>query len=282
MAEFNYQENTEFNFKKIGPAIFIVGGILLVIILWSRLTITIGPGEGGVLFETLGSGINTEKTYGEGFHFIAPWNKMIVRKVRQQSISDEMNVLSVNGLEVKVNGTIWYEPEFANLGSLIKTKGEDYERELLDPAVNAAARSVVGRYTPEQLYSSKRDVIEQEILDEIQIILKDQFLSVKRVLVEDVKLPSTIRIAIETKLKQEQESLEYEFRISKAKKEAERQRIDAEGKAIANKILSASLTDKILQEKGIDATLELAKSPNSKVVVIGSGKSGMPIILGNQ
>ena len=76
--------------------------------------------------------------------------------------------------------------------------------------------------------------------------------------------------------------MEYEFRISKAKKEAERQRIDAEGKAIANKILSASLTEKILQEKGIDATLELAKSPNSKVVVIGSGKSGMPIILGNQ
>jgi regulator of protease activity HflC (stomatin/prohibitin superfamily) len=207
---------------------------------------------------------------------------MIVRKVRQQSISDEMNVLSVNGLEVKVNGTIWYEPEFANLGSLIKTKGEDYERELLDPDINAAASSVVGRYTPEQLYSSKRDVIEQEILDEIQIVLKDQFLLVKRVLVEDVKLPSTIRIAIETKLKQEQESLEYEFRISKAKKEAERQRIDAEGKAIANKILSASLTNMILKEKGIDATLELAKSPNSKVVVIGSGESGMPIILGNQ
>jgi prohibitin 2 len=164
----------------------------------------------------------------------------------------------------------------------IKTKGEDYELELLDPAINAAARSVVGRYTPEQLYSSKRDVIEQEILEEIQIVLKDQYLSVKRVLVEDVKLPSTIRIAIETKLKQEQESLEYEFRLSKAKKEAERQKIDAEGKAVANKILSASLTDKILQEKGIDATLELSKSPNSKVVVIGSGKSGMPIILGNQ
>jgi len=207
---------------------------------------------------------------------------MIVRKVRQQSISDEMNVLSVNGLEVKVNGTIWYEPEFSNLGKLIKTKGEDYERELLDPAVNAAARSVVGRYTPEQLYSSKRDVIEQEILDEVQNILKDQYLMVKRVLVEDVKLPTTIRTAIETKLKQEQESLEYEFRIAKAQKEAKRQKIDAEGKAVANKILSASLTDKILREKGIEATLELSKSPNSKVIVIGSGKSGMPIILGNQ
>ncbi|MCI2228443.1 prohibitin family protein [Polaribacter sp. MSW13] len=270
----------EFNFPKGGLFFIIIA--VAVIILFSKSTVTIGPGEGGVIFESLGDGINTEKTYSEGFHIVAPWNRMIVRKVRQQSISDEMNVLSVNGLEVKVNGTIWYEPEFSNLGKLIKTKGEDYERELLDPAINAAARSVVGRYTPEQLYSSKRDVIEQEILDEIKIVLKDQYLLVTRVLVEDVKLPTTIRTAIETKLKQEQESLEYEFRIAKAEKEAKRQKIDAEGKAVANKILSASLTDKILQEKGISATLELSKSPNSKVIVIGSGKSGMPIILGNQ
>ena len=274
--------NNQVDIKFPKGGIFFIILAVIAIILFSKSTVTIGPGEGGVVFESLGSGIDTEKTYGEGFHLMLPWNKMIIRKVRQQSISDEMNVLSVNGLEVKVNGTIWYEPEFANLGKLIKTKGQDYERELLDPAINAAARSVVGRYTPEQLYSSKRDVIEQEILEEVQTVLKDQYLSVTRVLVEDVKLPSTIRIAIETKLKQEQESLEYEFRISKAKKEAERQRIDAEGKAIANKILSASLTDKILQEKGIEATIELSKSPNSKVIVIGSGKDGLPIILGNQ
>lgn len=274
--------NNQMDIKFPKGGVFFIIIAIAVIILFSKSTVTIGPGEGGVIFETLGSGIDTERTYGEGFHIVAPWNRMIVRKVRQQSISNEMNVLSVNGLEVKVSGTIWYEPELVNLGNLIKTKGEDYERELLDPAINAAARSVVGRYTPEQLYSSKRDVIEQEILDEVQLVLKDQFLTVKRVLVEDVKLPSTIRIAIETKLKQEQESLEYEFRLSKAKKEAERQKIDAEGKAIANKILSESLTDKILQEKGIEATIELSKSPNSKVVVIGSGKSGMPIILGNQ
>ncbi|MEO9570869.1 MAG: prohibitin family protein [Polaribacter sp.] len=274
--------NNQVDIKFPKGGLFFIVLAVVAIILFSKSTVTIGPGEGGVIFETLGDGINTDKSYGEGFHVVAPWNKMIVRKVRQQSISDEMNVLSVNGLEVKVNGTIWYEPEFSNLGNLIKTKGEDYERELLDPAINAAARSVVGRYTPEQLYSSKRDVIEQEILDEVQILLKDQYLIVKRVLVEDVKLPTTIRTAIETKLKQEQESLEYEFRLAKAKKEAERQKIDAEGKAVANKILSASLTDKILQEKGIEATLELSKSPNSKVVLIGAGKSGMPIILGNQ
>lgn len=264
---------------KIGVPIIIA--IVAILLLLSRSIVTIGPGEGGVLFKPAGEGIVTDKTYGEGFHIVAPWNKMIIQKVRQQAISDQMNVLSVDGLEVSVNGTIWYEPEYSNLGLLIKTKGENFEQELLDPAVNSAARSVVGRYTPEQLYSSKRDVIEQEILEELRKELDGQYLNVKRVLVEDVKLPTTIRQAIERKLKQEQEALEYEFRLVSAQKEAERQRIEAQGKADANKILSASLTDKILQDKGIEATNKLAESPNSKVVVIGSGETGMPLILGN-
>jgi len=268
------------NLPKIGLPIIIIVGVLFLLI--SKTAVTIGPGEGGVLFERFGSGIVTDKTYGEGFQIVAPWNSMLIHKVRQQSISDEMNVLSVNGLEVKVNGTIWYEPEYENLGSLIKTKGEDYVTELLIPAVNAAARSVVGRYTPEQLYSSKRDVIEQEILDEVVNLLDGQFLNVKRILVEDVKLPNTIKNAIESKLKQEQESLEYEFRLVTADKEAQKVRIEAQGKADANRILSASLNDRILQDKGIEATVKLSESPNSKVIVIGSGKTGLPIILGNQ
>lgn len=265
---------------KVGLPILI--GIVLLIILIAKSAVTIGPGEGGVIFERFGDGINTEKTYGEGFHVVAPWNEMLVFKVRQQSISDKMNVLSVDGLQVSVNGTIWFEPEYENLGSLIKTKGKDFIAELLDPAINSAARSVVGRYTPEQLYSSKRDVIEQEILEEVRKELDGQFINVKRVLVEDVTLPSSIKEAIERKLKQEQESLEYEFRLVTADKEAQKQRIEAQGKADANRILSASLTDKILQDKGIEATMKLSESPNSKVIVIGSGDSGLPIILGNQ
>jgi len=257
-------------------------GIVFIIFLIAKSAVTIGPGEGGVLFERFGDGVNTEKTYDEGFHIVAPWNEMIVKKVRQQSVSDQMNVLSVNGLEVRVNGTVWYEPEYKNLGLLVKTKGEDYERELLDPAINAAARSVVGRYTPEQLYSSKRDVIEKEILEEATKLLDGQYLRVKRVLVEDVQLPKTIKQAIEGKLKQEQESLEYEFKLVTAAKEAEKVIIEAKGKAESNRILSASLTDKILQDKGIEATVKLSESDNSKVIVIGSGDSGMPIILGNQ
>lgn len=264
---------------KIGLPIIIT--IFALIVLIAKTAVTIGPGEAGVLFERFGDGVNTEKTYGEGFHIVAPWNNMLIHKVRQQSISDNMNVLSVNGLEVQVNGTVWYEPEYETLGLLIKTKGEDYVDELLDPAVNAAARSVVGRYTPEQLYSSKRDVIEQEILAEVKKELDGQYLNVKRILVEDVKLPPSIRDAIERKLKQEQESLEYEFRLVTAEKEAEKVRIEAQGKADANRILSASLTEKILQDKGIDATLKLSESPNAKVVVVGSGDDGLPLILGN-
>ena len=223
-----------------------------------------------------------QKPLGEGFHIIAPWNNVFVYNVKQQSISDVMKVLSVNGLEVTVNGTVWFKPDLERLAILHKTRGKNYVKDILDPAINAAARSVVGRYTPEQLYSSKRDVIEKEILEEVSKELEDQFIKVNKVLVEDVQLPKTIKDAIERKLKQEQEALEYEFRLAKAQKEAERHKIDAEGKATANRILSASLTDKILQEKGIEATLKLAESPNSKVVLIGSGKNGMPIILGNQ
>ncbi len=256
--------------------------IIVLAILISKSAVTIGPGEGGVIFETFGDGINTERTYGEGFQIVAPWNDMIVQKVRQQSISDNMNVLSVNGLDITVSGTIWFEPEFKSLGLLIKTKGEDYINELLSPAVNAATKSVVGRYTPEQLYSSKRDIIELEILDEVRKELEGQYVNVKRVLVENVKLPNTIKDAIERKLKQEQESLEYEFRLVTAKKEAEKVTIEAQGKADANRILSASLTDKILQDKGIDATIKLSESPNSKVIVVGGGDAGLPLILGNK
>ena len=152
---------------------------------------------------------------------------------------------------------------------------------MIKPSIRSAARSVVGRYTPEQIYSSKRDAIQKEIFEETKMILDNQYVQLNDVLVRDVTLPPTIKTAIENKLKQEQEFLEYEFTIQKAQKEAERQKIDAEGKAAANRILNQSLTTNILKEKGIQATVELAKSSNSKVIVIGSGKEGMPIILGN-
>ena len=271
----------ELNLKKIVPVAIIIVAIILIIVFWSKMTITIDAGEGGVLFRRFGGGVDTSRTYGEGFHFLAPWNKMFVFETRQQEISEDLNVLSSNGLEIKVDVSCWYQPTYSQLGLLQRDIGPDYLRRIIIPALRASARSVIGRYTPEQIYSTKRDVIQDEIYVETKNLLDKKYIQTNQILIRSIILPPTIKKAIESKLKQEQESLEYEFKLQIANKEAERQKIEADGKSTANKILSASLTDKILRDKGIEATLKLAESPNSKVVIIGSGKEGLPLILGD-
>lgn len=265
---------------KIALPIVIVAIIVIIII--SKSAINISSGQAGVLFERFGGGVVTdEPAMGEGFHIVAPWNDVFIYEVRQQTLDESMKVLSSNGLDIRLDASVWFEPQREKLGLLHQEKGENYVQRVLMPAIRSATRTVVGRYTPEQLYASKREGIQTEIDMEMKEQLKDQYIQVNRILVRDVSLPENIKEAIERKLRQEQEALEYEFRLTKAVQEAERQRIDAEGKARANEILNASLTSNILKEKGIQATIELAKSNNSKVIVIGSGDEGMPIILGN-
>ena len=271
----------EFSFKKAIPLIVVVAAIIFIIVFWSRMTVTIEAGHAGVMFRTFGGGIDTTQTYGEGFHFMAPWNNMVIYETRQQEIAEDMNVLSSNGLEIKSDVSAWYKPQYSQLGLLHARIGKDYLTRVVIPALRSSVRSVIGRYTPEQIYSTHRDVIQDEIFEESKKILEDKYVELDQVLIRSIVLPPTIKTAIESKLKQEQESLEYKFKLEKAHKEAERQRIDAEGKAKANEILNASLTDKILREKGISATLELAKSPNTKIVIIGNSKDGLPLILGD-
>jgi regulator of protease activity HflC (stomatin/prohibitin superfamily) len=273
--------NGQLNLPKTLMPLIILG--IIAIIFLSKSTVNIGAGEAGVLWKRFDGGVVIdEPPLGEGFHIVAPWNNVIVYSVRQQELFEKMKVLSSNGLDIILETTAWYLPKSNDLGRLHQEKGENYLERIIKPALRSAARSVVGRYTPEQLYSSKRDIIQNEIFDETKIILDEQYIQLNDVLVRDVTLPATIKDAIERKLKQEQESLEYEFRLVTAAKEAEKVRIEAQGKADANRILSASLNDNILKDKGIEATLQLANSANSKVIVIGSGESGMPIILGNQ
>ena len=254
---------------------------VIALVFLSKSTVTIDSGEAGVLFKTFGDGVVTDKPpMGEGFHLVAPWNKVYVYEVRQQELFEKMKVLSSNGLEIQIDASAWYEPVYSELGNLHQSLGKGYLQRVIQPAIRSAARSVIGRYTPDDLYSTKRDAIQVEIYEETKKILDKQYVQLNEVLVRDVTLPPTIKDAIERKLKQEQESLEYEFRLVTAAKEAEKVIIEAKGKAESNRILSASLTDKILQDKGIDATLKLAESPNSKVVIVG-GKDGLPLILGN-
>ena len=260
----------------------VIIGVVILIIILAKSSVTIKSGHVGVLYETFGNGVVTNKPpLGEGFHLVAPWNRVFIYEARQQELSDKMQVLSSNGLEIKLDASAWYQPVYSDVAKLHQEKGENYLQRVIMPAIRSAARSVVGRYTPEQLYSSKRDAIQDEIFEETKKILDKQYIQLNEVLVRDVTLPPTIKDAIERNLRQEQESLEYEFRLEKATKEAERQRIEAEGKARANSILSASITDNILKEKGIQATVELSKSENTKVIVVGSGKDGLPLILGN-
>jgi regulator of protease activity HflC (stomatin/prohibitin superfamily) len=271
----------ELNPRRFIPIIAIIIIVIVALISWSSITVTIEAGHAGVLFRRFGGGIELDKTYSEGFHFIAPWNKMYVYEVRQQEVAEDMNVLSSNGLEIQVDISAWYEPTYNKLSYLHAQIGVNYLQRVVIPSMRASARSVVGRYTPEQIYSTKRDVIQEEIYVETKALLDEKNVQLNQILIRSIKLPPTIKEAIESKLQQEQLSLEYVFKLQRAEQEAERQIIEAEGKASANRIISASLTDKILREKGIEATMKLAESPNTKIVVVGNSKDGLPLILGD-
>src|SRR5690606_23294413 len=151
----------------------VVIAIIIVIIVLAKSAVTIGSGQAGVLYKTFDNGVVTdEPPMGEGFHIVAPWNKVFVYEVRQQEILEKMNVLSSNGLDIKLEASVWFQPDFNNLGKLHQEKSEMYKERVLLPAIRSAARSVVGRYTPEQLYSSKRDAIQQEIFEETKKIVE--------------------------------------------------------------------------------------------------------------
>ena len=270
-------------YSKIGlPALI---GALVLFVFAIKTFVNIGYGEAGVLFKTFGNGVVTdEPPLGEGLNIVMPWNTVYIYNVKQQEVFEsKMQVLSSNGLDISLDISVLYQPKIQELGLLHQTKGSNYLNVVIIPSLRAVARSVVGQYTPEQLYSTKRDAIQNEIFEQLVEDVETQHVQINSVLVRDVTLPANIKAAIERKLTQEQEALEYVFRLEKARQEAEKLRIDAEGKANANRILNSSLTSNILRDKGIEATLKLAESPNSKVVVVGSGENGgLPLILGNQ
>ena len=179
-----------------------------------------------------------------------PWNKVYIYNVKQQEVFEsKMQVLSSNGLDISLDSSVLYQPKIQELGLLHQTKGSNYLNVVIIPSLRAVARSVVGQYTPEQLYSTKRDAIQNEIFEQLVEDVETQHVQINSVLVRDVTLPANIKAAIERKLTQEQEALEYVFRLEKARQEAEKLRIDAEGKANANRILNSSLTDCVFEMK---------------------------------
>lgn len=268
--------------RQVLQRVLIVGfGLLMLLFLTGGMFLTIDAGERGILFRRFGGGLDMKTIYTPGFHVVAPWNSMYVYDVREKQIEEEMEVLSSNGLTIRVDVTVRTNPVYHQIASLHEKFGKDYMNTLVRPEVRSAVRKIIGRFEPEELYSSKRDEVQQLIQDDLMNELKKNYVELRATLIRDIALPEKIQNAIERKLQQEQESEEYKYRLQKETQEAERKIIEARAKAKANEIISASLTDKILRDKGIEATLELSKSPNSKVVVIGSGKEGLPLILGD-
>jgi len=276
------------NQKKMGQGKLVTSGVvvfllLMVLLIFSNATfLTIDAGERGVIFKRFSGGLDVENIYTPGFHIIAPWNNMYVYDVREKQIEEEMEVLSSNGLTIKVDVTVRVNPTHDGIGFLHENFGKDYLSSLVRPEVRSSVRKIIGQFTPEELYSTRRDEVQQLIQGDLEATLNKNYMELRASLIRGINLPEKVRTAIEEKIEAEQSALKYEYILAQERREAERKIIEAEAKAESNRILNASLTDNILRDKGIEATLELANSPNSKVVVVGdSGNGGLPLILGS-
>lgn len=265
--------------KNSRNALIIAGAIVLLLIIFGNSMFKIvDAGERGIIYRPFSGGLDTEIVFDEGLQVIAPWNKFIIYNVKERITEETMDVLDKNGLSISVDVSVRYFPDYKTIPLLHQKFGEQYEIQLVKPEVRSTVRQVMGRYTAEEIYSKKRAEVENLIIIESTEKLNSKYISTEAVLIRSINLPPQIKNAIELKLEQEQESLAYEFKLEKEQKEAERKRIEAEGEARANAIINSSLTPSLLKMRGIEATATLAKSPNSKIVVIG-GKDGMPLIL---
>ncbi len=263
----------------------IVVGVVLVLVILSisnSIFFTVQSGERAVMFRKFSGGLDKNNIIGPGFDFKAPWNEVYIYDVTENQIEEPMDVLDKNGLNINVDVTLRFHPVYDSIGEIYETFQKDYVTRLVIPEVRSTVRQVMGRYTAEEIYSTKRPEVEGAIKLETEQILgaPGNNIVMRALLIRSIKLPEQIRSAIENKLTQEQEALAYQFRLDKEKSEAERKRIAAEGEAAANKIINSSLTDELLKMRGIEATTDLAKSSNAKTIVIGGGKDGLPLILG--
>jgi len=260
--------------------ISVVAIVVLLLIFGSQMFYVLKPGERAVIFKKFSGGLDKDNIFIPGFHVIAPWNDLIRYDVREQKVEETMDVLDKGGLSINVDVTIIFNPFYDKIGYLHENIGVNFISVMVIPNVRSSVRAVTGRYTAEEIYSTKRGEVEAEIIESTRLALAQKNIEMKDLLIRSITLPEKIKAAIESKLQQQQEALAYQYRLERETSEADRLRIQAQGIADYNRIISASLTDRILQQKGIDATLELANSSNSKVVVIGSGEDGLPMILG--
>ena len=229
----------------------------------------IGPGRVGVLWRA--SGGTQAETFGEGLCYVAPWNDLSIYDLRSMSHDEVLTVIAVNGLSIKLDASVRYHLEPKEIVALQREIGPEYYQKILEPVLRSDARRVIGRYTPEEIYSTKRDVIEREIREGLRTKIEGKHLVLEAVLIRNVELPSAIRQAIDQKLAAEQDVLKMKYVIEVTKEHADEKRIEAQGIADYNRTVAASLSPAILEFTRIQELNKLAASQNAKTVVIGPG-----------
>lgn len=222
----------------------------------------------------------TGQVLQEGMNVVSPLARTHLISVRTQEVKESSAVPSSEGLILKMDTSLLYHVDPTQAAQLYQKVGEDYIYVIVEPLLRSSIREATAENTASALYTGGRELVAQRIMTELGQTLGPRGIVVEGVLLRDIQLPDTLTSAIEAKQKAEQESLQMQYVLTKERQEAERKRVEAQGIADFQRIVTAGISDPLLQWKGIEATEKLASSPNSKVIVIGGGKTGLPLILG--
>ncbi|MDD5227403.1 MAG: prohibitin family protein [Methylococcales bacterium] len=276
-------EKIRFWIKNSTPTLITVGILLTLtlVFFFDNIVITINSGEAGVLYRRFSQGTDTDYIYPEQVHFILPWNKMYIYQVRTQAVNHELIVLTNLGLPITLKLSIRFHPDYEMLGVLHQKVGPDYVDRIIMPQIESVLRKNIGTLEAEDVYTNREGVLNKIMWLAVEETSRN-YIVVEDIIIRSIELPDVIKSAIEKKLVEQQKLATYDFMLEVEKKESERKAIEAAGIENYQAIISKTLTDKLIKWQGVHATLDLAKSENAKVVVIGSGKDGMPVILGNQ
>jgi regulator of protease activity HflC (stomatin/prohibitin superfamily) len=251
-------------------------GFLAVILLFSAVT-RVDSGAVGVL--TL-FGRVTGEALPEGLHLINPLKANHELSIRTQELKETASVPSSEGLVINLDTSLIYHLNPEKAAEVYQKIGPRYVDVLIEPNLRSAIREATASHTANALYSGEREMVAKQIISQLTAQLGPRGVIVENILLRDIQLPSTLRASIELKQQAEQEALAMSFRLQKETQEAQRKRIEAQGISDFQRIVAQGISTQLLEWKGIEATENLAKSPNAKIVVIGSGKNGLPLILG--
>lgn len=249
--------------------------IFLVVLSFTTSCTVVRQGEVGVR-RTLGK--YNDRPIKDGVRFFNPFVTTVI-KVPTQTVNLEvsLNIPSKEGLTIQSEVSILYNVQGGKAAEVLRQIGPDYERNLILPVFRSAVADVSSRFFAKDMHTGERAQIEEQIRILMDKTLDEKGIEVEAVLLKSIQLPKSLARAIEEKLEAEQGAQRMEFVLQQEQREAERKRIQAQGVRDAQNIISQGLTQEVLQFKAIEAFLELAKSPNAKIVIT-DGKQ-MPMMM---